>query len=163
LRKKSGHSTELSLVLKRAASGMVEKYEGRCLCGAVRFVATGAPKWVLWCHCESCRRHSGAPASVFVSFADDAVSMTSGEIAKYESSPGVERGFCARCGSTLTCTNPKLPRETHFHIGAFERTSELAPTAEFFGKERMPWFPPTGAPDGLAAMAAIVKGRLKRS
>lgn len=138
-------------------------YEGRCMCGAVQFEARGAPKWVLWCHCESCRRHSGAPASVFVSFANDAVRMTSGEIAKYESSPGVERGFCARCGSTLTCTNPKLPEETHFHIGAFERAGGLAPTAEFFGKERLPWFPPTGARDGLAAMAAVVKGRLKRS
>ena len=138
-------------------------YEGRCMCGAVRFKAQGTPKWVLWCHCESCRRHSGAPASVFVSFADGAVRMTSGEIAKYESSPGVERGFCARCGSTLTCTNPKLPNETHFHIGAFERAAELAPTAEFFSKERLPWFPRTGAPDGIAAMAAVVKGRLKQS
>lgn len=72
---------------------MQPTYQGRCLCGAVQFLASGAPKWVLWCHCESCRRHSGAPASVFVSFADDSVSMTSGEITKYESSPGVERGF----------------------------------------------------------------------
>ncbi len=139
-----------------------DTYEGRCLCGAVQFKAEGAPKWVLWCHCESCRRHSGAPASVFVSFAHDAVSMTSGEIAKYESSPGVERGFCARCGSTLTCTNPKLPNETHFHIGAFERAAELAPTGEFFGNERMPWFEPrTGPLGGMAAIAAVVKGRVK--
>lgn len=138
-------------------------YEGRCMCRAVQFKARGAPKWVLWCHCESCRRHSGAPASVFVSFADEAVTMTSGEIAKYQSSPGVERGFCcARCGSTLTCTNPKLPNETHFHIGAFERAAELAPTGEFFADERMPWFEPrTGALGGMAAMAAVVKGRMK--
>ncbi len=43
---------------------MTEGYLGRCLCGAVEFEAQGAPKWVCWCHCESCRRHSGAPASV---------------------------------------------------------------------------------------------------
>lgn len=113
---------------------MVEIYEGRCLCGYIRFKATGKPKWVLWCHCQSCRRHSGAPASVFVAFADDAVSLTSGVIAKYESSPGVEHGFCARCGSTLTCSNPKLPGETHFHIGAFERADGLAPTGAFLLK-----------------------------
>ncbi|MGH6951168.1 MAG: GFA family protein [Vitreimonas sp.] len=130
-----------------------EPYEGRCLCGAVRFKAESPPKWVLWCHCESCRRHSGAPASVFVSFADDAVRI-SGEIAKYESSPGVERGFCARCGSTLTCTNPKLPNETHFHIGAFERAAELAPTGEFFANERMPWFEPRTGPVGSVAALA---------
>jgi hypothetical protein len=43
-----------------------DRFEGGCLCGAVRFVATGQPKGVAWCHCESCRKHSGAPVSVFV-------------------------------------------------------------------------------------------------
>jgi hypothetical protein len=116
-------------------------HQGRCLCGAVGFEARGAPKWVLWCHCESCRRHSGAPASVFASFADDAVTITRGEIAKYRSSPGVDRGFCAQCGSTLTCGNEKLPGETHFHIGAFVDAAALAPVGTFFAEERLPWFP----------------------
>src|SRR5206468_488481 len=75
---------------------MSETYSGRCLCGAVHFEAHRKPKWVRWCHCESCRRHSGAPANVFVSFENDAVTVKKGAIAKYSSSPGVERGFCAR-------------------------------------------------------------------
>jgi hypothetical protein len=143
---------------------MQESYDGRCLCGAVQFRATGAPKWVLWCHCNSCRRHSGAPASVFVSFTHDAVTMTHGEITKYASSPGVERGFCARCGSTLTCNNARLPDETHFHIGAFERAAELAPKGELFGGERLPWFAArVGALGGLSALALIALGRRRRS
>src|SRR5689334_4688534 len=105
---------------------MTEVYAGRCLCGEVRFEARGNPKWVRWCHCESCRRHSGAPASVFVSFDDDAVT-TKGTIAMFQSSPGVERGFCARCGSTLTCSNQRLPGETHYYVGVFERAAELRP------------------------------------
>ena len=143
-------------------SRMSDIHEGRCLCGAVRFRAVGAPKWVLWCHCDSCRRHSGAPASVFVSFADDAVNITAGEVTKYASSPGVERGFCARCGSTLTCSNQKLPNETHFHIGAFEHPDEFTPSGEFFGAERMPWFDlRTGALGGMNALAAVALGRDK--
>ncbi len=142
---------------------MPETFEGRCHCNAVRFEALGPPKWVLWCHCESCRRHSGAPASVFVSYDDDAVRMTSGEIAIFESSPGVKRGFCMRCGSTLTCTNPKLPNETHFHVGAFERAAELAPTGAFFGNECLPWFEGGRGPlAGAKAMDAVVQGRAKR-
>lgn len=143
---------------------MDDQYEGRCLCGAVRLRAIGAPKWVLWCHCESCRRHSGAPASVFVSFADDAVTILSGEIAKFMSSPGVERGFCSRCGSTLTCSNPRLPGETHFHIGAFDRASELTPTGEFFADERLPWFNERAGPfAGLSALAQVALKRTPRS
>ena len=103
------------------------------------FRATGAPKWVLWCHCDSCRRHTGAPASVFVAFDNEAVSVTQGEVAKYASSPGVERGFCARCGSTLSCANGRFPTETHYHVGAFERAAELKPTAALFADERLPW------------------------
>jgi hypothetical protein len=119
---------------------MSEIYSGRCLCGAVRFEAKGAPKWVRWCHCESCRRHSGAPANVFVSLEKEAVTVVEGAIAEFNSSPGVGRGFCARCGSTLTCSNAKLPTETHFYVGAFDRAAELAPKGQFFAGERLPWF-----------------------
>jgi len=47
---------------------MTDQFEGGCLWGAVRFIATGQPKWVAWCHCESCRKHSRGPVSVFVAF-----------------------------------------------------------------------------------------------
>ena len=125
---------------------MSNAYEGRCLCGAVRFRAAGRPNWVLWCHCESCRRHTGAPASVFVAFDDSAVTVTRGAIAKFESSPGVERGFCARCGSTLTCANVRRPKETHFHVGTFEKPEQFEPTGEVYAGERLTWFHADAAP-----------------
>jgi hypothetical protein len=121
---------------------MTERYLGHCLCGLVKFEARGVPKWVVWCHCESCRRHSGAPGNVFVSFSDTEVSVTEGAITTFESSPGVNRGFCARCGSTLTCTSPRLPGETHYYIGSFDRAAELKPKGAFFAGERLPWLHP---------------------
>ena len=37
-----------------------------------------------------------------------------GEISKFDSTPGkTRRGFCARCGSTLTCEGLPGPTETH--------------------------------------------------
>ena len=75
-------------------SDTTDRFEGGCLCGAVRFVATGPPKGVAWCHCESCRKHSGAPVSVFVAFEHTAYTVTEGEISKLESTPGkTKRGF----------------------------------------------------------------------
>ena len=124
-------------------SGTTEQFEGGCLCGAVRFVATGLPKGVYWCHCQSCRRHTGAPASVFVAFERAAYTVTKGEITKFDSTPGrTRRGFCARCGSTLTCESARLSTETHFPVGAFDRAAELQPTRHVFPEERLAWFHP---------------------
>jgi hypothetical protein len=118
---------------------MSDQFDGGCLCGAVRFRAVGAPNWILWCHCQSCRKHSGAPASVFVAFEHKAVTVVKGEITQFNSSPGVQRGFCSRCGSTLTCENERFPTEAHYHVGAFDRAAELKPTGHIFQEEQLPW------------------------
>src|SRR5260370_4882643 len=118
---------------------MSDQFEGSCLCGAVRFVATGRPESVVWCHCESCRKHSVAPVSVFVAFKRDAYVVTQGDITKFNSSPGRWRGFCARCRSTLTCEGERLPSATHFHIGAFHNPAQLQPPRRIFPAQRLPW------------------------
>jgi hypothetical protein len=120
------------------ALGMDEQFEGGCLCGAVRFVATGQPKCGERCHCQSGPRHGGAPVSVFAAYERSAYVVTKGEIAKFNSSPGTRRGFCAKCGSTLTCESERRP-ETHFHIGAFDQADRLQPTRHIFTEERLPW------------------------
>ena len=142
-REKTGFAGGLISVRCRLRSAklcdMSDQFEGSCLCGAVRFVATGQPESVAWCHCESCRKHSGAPVSVFVAFKRNAYVVTEGQITKFNSSPGRWRGFCARCGSTLTCESERLPNETHFHIGAFRDAAQLQPTRHIFPEERLPW------------------------
>jgi hypothetical protein len=118
---------------------MADQWDGGCLCGAVRFRAVGAPRWTAWCHCQSCRRHSGAPVSVFVAFETSAVEVTQGAITKFPSSPGTVRGFCATCGSTLTCEGCVRPDELHIHVGAFDRAAEFGPSFHIFAEERLPW------------------------
>ena len=50
--------------------------EGSCLCGDVRFAADGQPKWTGYCHCQSCRRHTGAPVSAYAGFEASQVRFT---------------------------------------------------------------------------------------
>jgi hypothetical protein len=121
-------------------SSTTQQFEGRCLCGAVRFIATGQPKGVYWCHCQSCRRHTGAPAAVFALYNLKDYTVTKGEITKFDSTPGqTRRGFCSRCGSTLTCESLPGPTETHFHIGAFDQAALMVPAKHYFAEERLPW------------------------
>ncbi len=116
------------------------QFEGACLCGAVRFTASGEPRGIYWCHCQSCRKHTGAPVAVFVAFKRDSYRVTHGEITKFDSTPGkTRRGFCAKCGSTLTCESLSEPAVTHFHVGAFQQAAQLRPTKHYFVEERMPW------------------------
>ncbi len=66
---------------------------GGCMCGAVRYEAIGEPLDVGYCHCHSCRRHTGAPVVTFVMFEADQVRFTGRERSIYNSSPGVGRAF----------------------------------------------------------------------
>lgn len=114
---------------------------GGCMCGAVRFEAVGEPIIVTHCHCESCRRHSGAPLVTLVSFAADQVRFTRGERRIYRSSPGVKRAFCGDCGATLTWENESRdPPLIEFHIGSLDDPDARAPTVHVFHGERLAWF-----------------------
>lgn len=117
---------------------MTAHHTGGCLCGAVRFRLDAPPYEVDYCHCASCRRHTGAPVSVFLDLKRGAVAFTQGAPAYYASSPGVQRGFCGRCGSTLTY---ETDDEIHIHIGAMDRPQDFPPHDKpAFPEERLPWF-----------------------
>jgi hypothetical protein len=118
---------------------MAATHDGGCLCGEVRFRVAGPPKWTGLCHCQSCRRHAGAPVSAFAGFEKPAVVFTHGEPTWYASSPGVRRAFCARCGSTLAYEGDRWPSETHVHVGAFDDPNAFPPKGEGFEEERLAW------------------------
>src|SRR5262245_55957403 len=94
--------------------------EGGCLCGAVRFRLDAPPIRVGWCHCRSCRKHTGAPAAAFADCAAAYVTFTAGVPKFFASSPKVRRGFCATCGSTLSYQHDDNAVEIHLHVGAFD-------------------------------------------
>jgi hypothetical protein len=78
---------------------------GGCLCGAVRYEATGTLRDVVNCHCSVCRRWHGHH-SAYTSTALDGLRLVEDRgLTWYESTTddtaGVRRGFCCECGSSL--------------------------------------------------------------
>ncbi len=118
---------------------------GGCLCGAVRYDAIGEPLEVGYCHCHSCRRHTGAPLVALVFFEADKVRFTKRDRSIYKSSPGVERGFCDQCGTSLTWEGKYGGRAViNIHISAFDDPDPHVPGSCFFHEERIAWFEVAG-------------------
>ena len=83
--------------------------EGGCLCGAIRYRVTAEPFARSICHCQSCRRASGAPSVAWAVFRPEDFSFVLGDPLRFESSPQVIRTFCGRCGTPLTYQHTGRP------------------------------------------------------
>jgi hypothetical protein len=101
------------------------QHTGGCVCGAVRFKATGEPSRVTICHCTWCQRRTGTAFGTEVVFSSDQVEMTGAEIARYrhvsdESGRWLEVEFCRRCGTNLGFTLEAVPGVRTLPAGAFD-------------------------------------------
>ena len=114
-------------------------YVGGCLCGAVRYQIEGAVRNPCFCHCASCRRATGAPMVPWGTFARDALRVTRGRLSEYRSSAQVWRGFCARCGTSLTYRNEARAAEIDVTLASLDDPTLLAPQMHVWVKDRLPW------------------------
>jgi hypothetical protein len=111
----------------------MERFTGGCLCGDLRFVATGRPYRVGICHCLDCRKHHGAPFHASAIFPADAVTIEG------ESRTFAGRSFCPRCGSPVL---GRFDDEIGLNLGSFDAPDQLKPTYELWTIRREAWLPP---------------------
>ncbi|MFA9461245.1 GFA family protein [Thiohalorhabdus sp. Cl-TMA] len=86
-----------------------ERARGGCLCGAVRFRVMGPIRDPVACHCGQCRRQTGHYAANTATHRSNLRMDREEGLRWYESSPGIRRGFCGQCGSTLFWDNQERP------------------------------------------------------
>ena len=114
-------------------------HEGGCLCGRIRYAIKGDPRWVASCHCQSCRRATGAAFATFLGVGRENFEVFQGIPMARASSPGVTRCFCPDCGTALTYENDKLPGEVHVLVGSLDNPAEFPPTLHVNVSEKLPW------------------------
>jgi hypothetical protein len=75
----------------------------------------------------------------WATFADAAFSVTGTALTMRESSPGVTRGHCARCGTHLTYANSARPGEIDVSLASLDDPTALEPTAHIWVEDKLPW------------------------
>jgi hypothetical protein len=103
---------------------MTDQHEGGCVCGAVRYVATGDPQRVTVCHCTWCQRRTGSAFGVEAVFDVGNVSFT-GTLGSYrhvsdESGRWLDQYFCPRCGTNIGIALEAAPGIRTIAAGTFD-------------------------------------------
>lgn len=117
-------------------------YVGGCLCGSIRFRATGPAGFPHTCSCKMCQRHSGALTVAWVEFPREKVEWTGsgGAPSTWRSSPKSSRAFCPICGSTIGVVDDAPV--VALVLGAFDTAGrkELAPLSHSYVTPRPRWW-----------------------
>ncbi len=119
---------------------------GGCQCGDVAFEYSGAPKFMMNCHCTRCRKVKGAAHATNAFVSTDNFRWTKGEadVANYDL-PEAERfghAFCKNCGSSM-------PRESagsgilNVPVGSLNSEPGVEAKGHIFIGSKAPWFEPT--------------------
>jgi hypothetical protein len=111
----------------------MERFTGGCLCGDIRFVASGSPYRVGLCHCLDCRKHHGALFHASAIFPQEAVAIE-GEPREFAG-----RCFCPRCGSSVF---GRSGDEIEINLGSLDAPNQFMPTYELWTIRRESWLPP---------------------
>jgi hypothetical protein len=141
-------------------------FDGRCLCGAIRFSVT--PPSLFFAHCpwHFCRGAHGAPLGSWVGWRDERFRLLPGsaEPRWYSSSRQSRRGFCADCGTTLFFASSLCPGEIHVERTAIRGAIDREPQCHVFYDQRAGWVKPgdslpchTSADPGLAKYRAVTE------
>lgn len=63
----------------------------------------------------------------------------SGDVHWHESSPGVTRGICRNCGTSLTYENAKRPGEIDLTVNSLDDPSAPELKAHIWTADKQPW------------------------
>ena len=119
------------------------KLDGGCRCGEIRYRVTGAPKFIVACHCTDCQQLSSSAYALGMVLAEDGFSLTQGtprEWAKQTASGGTSTAYsCPTCAG-WTHTRPKVDGDLVIvRPTTLDDASWVRPVAEIWTKSALPW------------------------
>ncbi len=121
--------------------------KGSCLCGGIRYEIDANLESVANCHCSQCRKASGASFTTNASVPTASFRIVAGSelLREWESSPGIRRGFCGRCGSPIVKRNNARPDIARLRLGTLDTDPGVKPSRHIFVGSKAAWMEITDA------------------
>jgi len=118
---------------------MSDKVTGQCFCGAIRFEVEAPEKFACYCYCESCQRAAGAPVVALASYEKESFKINTGSMHWHHSSPGVTRGICSECGSSISYENENRPGDIDITLNCLDDPTSPTLRAHIWTEDKQPW------------------------
>lgn len=127
------------IAAKTRSAQKIATLMGGCLCGEIRYRLTPLAAEVDYCHCDMCRRWSGAPVSAWAQVPASQFRLIKGTATPYASSKIGIRYFCPTCGASVFMTGD-TGADVGIMLGTLDDPEALKPAAHGFWPERLSWF-----------------------
>lgn len=114
--------------------------EGGCLCGHIRYRAEGPPHSVTHCHCEQCRRYTGAIYATGLAYKVDNIKWLHGEPTLYSDNDASINGrsFCPKCGSSIA-DHQLEDGDIWLYVGTLDNPGSIKPQNHIYTGEKISW------------------------
>src|SRR5215813_13539154 len=113
-------------------------FDGGCLCGGVRYRLHAKPEQGSDCHCEDCRRASGAPYVTWCSVPSEAIKILSGELQRLLYATRI-RSFAACCGTHLFIQDEVNSEWIDVTVASLDDPKSFPPVAAIWIEDKLPW------------------------
>jgi hypothetical protein len=116
-------------------------FKGGCLCGAVTYEVSSDPVNMWNCHCDDCRKVTGASFATNVFVKLENVTITKGKTSTYESAADsgniMTKEFCSNCGSQLFNSSSARPAIRVVRAGSIDDASFVKPWANCYSSKAL--------------------------
>jgi hypothetical protein len=114
---------------------------GSCLCGAVRYEASGGLHGAEYCHCSMCRKAHGSAFSANAEVPSSHFRWLTGQdvLSEFASSPQRRRIFCGRCGSQLAIRRLDDRGTLVVTLGTVDSEVGVRPSRHVFVDSKAAW------------------------
>ena len=115
---------------------------GGCLCGRVRYSASGEPIFSGICHCQDCQKFSGSAFAAVIALPKAAVTVT-GTLKIFtkngDSGQPISRMFCPECGSGIMDEAVVMPDVAMLNVGTLDDPSWVKPASQIYCDSAQSW------------------------